>query len=192
MISILSSKSLLPFTFRFYFFSSQPSTVNLLSAWSLPKPPAGSLRVFSSPVHCRQKHHTSYLPFTFTGWQAASIKSSPRSALLPRLPASGPMSFQPPAPSSTPLFHSLAKDCLLHTPLQHQAPFLPSPPHLWPQCPQEAVPSSLLPPLSSGLPALPSKPARLIICTVHQAVIMYCLVTLLFSLEQALKHASAM
>lgn len=53
------------------------------------------------------------------------------------------------------------------------------------QGPQEAVPSSLLPPLSPGLPALPSKPAGLITHTVHQAVIMYCLVTLLFSLEQA-------
>lgn len=36
-----------------------------------------------------------------------------------------------------------------------------------------------------------SKPAGFIICTVHGAVIMHCLLTLLFSLKQELKRTSA-
>ena len=125
------------------FFSLQPRTVNLLSAWPLQKPPAGFLEVFSSPVH----HAVNITPHTCSAPSldgrlpsSNQVRAQPCS---PRLPASGPVASQPPTPS-TPQFLSLAKDCWLHTRLT----FLPSLPHLWPQCPQEAVHFSLLPPLS--------------------------------------------
>ena len=98
MISILSSKSLtLHFSFLFFLFAAwhcEPS-ICLAPTEASSRFPKG-LQFTCTPCH---KHHTAYLLRTFTGWQAALVKSSTGSALLPKaaciwpcgLPASNPI-----------------------------------------------------------------------------------------------------
>lgn len=187
IISSLSSKYLLPLICLSTF------TLNILepgSAWFLQKPPA--IFLSASSLCCTllpdSSHHLPVLHLHRIPWTPSNqvhTQPCPLSCLhLPR-PSCRPVAFQPLPHSLVPLFSKRIAHC---TQLLPNTMPLSSPPHLRPP----EYPS----PLSSRLSVkacrtLFAKPAGFIICTVHGAVIMHCLLTLLFSLKQEVKRTSA-